>query len=88
MNKIHHFATAIAFSLGLMSPVTVQASSSAKDPEAIEAEARKIINSYRDLGWFSGSVMLAKSGQPIYQASVGLANRELRMLDLGVEGVP
>jgi CubicO group peptidase (beta-lactamase class C family) len=77
MNRIRHFATAIAFSLGLMSPVTVQASSSPKDPEAIAAEARTIINSYRDLGWFSGSVMLAKSGQPIYQASVGLANREL-----------
>jgi CubicO group peptidase (beta-lactamase class C family) len=76
MNKIQQLATAIAFSFGLTLPVTVEAESSANDSEAIAAEARTIVDSYRDLGWFSGSALLAKSGQPIYQASVGLANRE------------
>jgi CubicO group peptidase (beta-lactamase class C family) len=77
MNKIQHIATAIALSLGLISPVTAEAGPSPEDSDPIATEARTIIDAYRELGWFSGSVLIAKSGQPIYQASVGLANREL-----------
>lgn len=75
MNKIQHFAVT-AFSLILASPVAVAAEPAVHDSGAIVAEARAIVDSYRELGWFSGSVLLAEAGQPIYQAAVGLADRK------------
>jgi len=48
----------------------------ARDDTAIVAEARAIVRSYQELGWFSGSVLLAKAGKPIYTASAGFADRE------------
>jgi CubicO group peptidase (beta-lactamase class C family) len=46
------------------------------DSQRIVAEVHEIVRSYHELGWFSGSVLLAKEGQPIYTISVGFADRE------------
>jgi CubicO group peptidase (beta-lactamase class C family) len=78
MNKFAHFASAILMVLGLELPVAAQAGPVAEDFEPIVAEARAIVDFYSEFGWFSGSVLLAKAGRPIYQASVGLANRETK----------
>ena len=40
------------------------------------SEAKKIASAYSDLGWFNGTILLAKNGEPIFEASYGLANRE------------
>lgn len=42
--------------------------------EQVAAEAKKIAQSYHDLGWFSGVVVLAKDGRPFYQEAFGLAD--------------
>lgn len=61
---------------GLMMPVSGDAGPMAQDRASIVTEAHTIIDSYSELGWFSGSALLAKDGQPIYQASNGIANRK------------
>ena len=76
MNRNPHFTTTVAIILGLISTVATVARAVAQDYRPIVAEARAIVDSYHELGWFSGSVLLAKAGQPLYQVSVGLANRE------------
>jgi CubicO group peptidase (beta-lactamase class C family) len=60
--------TAFADAPGSVDPV--------HDSQRIVAEAHEIVRSYHELGWFSGSVLLAKEGNPIYTVSVGLADRE------------
>jgi CubicO group peptidase (beta-lactamase class C family) len=67
---------ALLFALALIAPGDARAGASARNGKSIAAEARAIVDSYHELGWFSGSVLLAKRGEPIYQASVGLADRE------------
>lgn len=69
-------AAAGVLATGLMSPVAAGAVEPDRDDRAIVAEARAIVDAYEALGWFSGSVLLAKHGAPIYEAAVGLANRE------------
>lgn len=61
---------------GLVFSDAAGAADAVRDSKSIVAEARVIIDSYRALGWFSGSVLLAKAGIPIYAASVGFADRE------------
>ena len=34
------------------------------------------MDAYHELGWFDGTVVVAKTGQPIYRNAVGLADRE------------
>ena len=76
MTRTKYFALAILMIFGLMMPVAGQTKPAAPDLATLVAEARKIINSYYELGWFSGSVLLAKDGRPIYQVSLGMAKRE------------
>lgn len=76
MNRFPFFAMVVAIILGLVFPVTAGAKDPVQDVKSIVAEARVIVDSYHDLGWFSGSVLLARAGRPVYQASVGLADRE------------
>ncbi len=52
------------------------ARAAAQGDQTIVAAADTIVDSYHELGWFSGSVLLARAGQPIYQVSVGLADRD------------
>ena len=40
------------------------------------SETKKIVSAYSDLGWFNGTILLAKNGKPIFEASYGLADRE------------
>jgi len=47
-----------------------------RDTTSIVAAARAIVDAYSELGWFSGSVLLAEHGEPILTMSVGMANRE------------
>jgi CubicO group peptidase (beta-lactamase class C family) len=75
MIRLRYFTSAIFIVLGPHLPVTAQAVPVAED---LVAEARAIVESYTELGWFSGSVLLAKAGRPIYQSSVGLANQETK----------
>ena len=76
MNRNPRFTTTVAIILGLISSVATGAGAVTQDYRPIVAAARAIVDSYHELGWFSGSVLLAKAGQPLYQVSVGLANRE------------
>lgn len=61
---------------GLTMLVPGQARPAAQEQATLVAEASAIVESYYELGWFSGSVLLAKGGQPIYEASFGMADRE------------
>ena len=61
---------------GQVMPVPADAGPMAQSRASIVAEAQTIVDSYSELGWFSGSVLLAKDGQPIYQAAKGMANRD------------
>jgi len=47
-----------------------------RDDAAIVATSRAIIDAYAELGWFSGSVLVAHGGEPILELSVGMADRE------------
>jgi len=38
--------------------------------------AKRITTAYSDLGWFNGTILVAKNGKPIFEASYGLADRE------------
>ena len=76
MNRNPHLTAKVAIILGLISSVATGTGAAAQDYRPIVAEVRTIVDSYHELGWFSGSVLLAKAGQPLYQESVGLANRE------------
>lgn len=70
---------AVAMIPGLLFPDAAGAAESTQDSKSIVAEARAIVGTYHELGWFSGSVLLARAGKPIFQASVGLADRESAM---------
>lgn len=60
-----------------LSPASAEGGKAATEDQAsIVAEARIIAEAYYKLGWFSGSVLLAKDGHPIYQASFGMADRD------------
>lgn len=76
MSRNPHLTAKVAIILVLISSVAAGTGGSAQDSRPIVAEVRAIVDSYHELGWFSGSVLLAKAGQPLYQVSVGLANRE------------
>ena len=76
MNRNPHITTTEAIILGLILSLATVARAGGQDDQPIVAAASKIVDSYHELGWFSGSVLLAKVGQPLYQVSVGLANRE------------
>ena len=76
MNKHPIVTTIVIIAFGLMSRVAAHDGPAAEDVEPVVAEARAIVDAYKEFGWFSGSVLLAKAGRPIYQTSVGLANRE------------
>ncbi|NVE94753.1 serine hydrolase domain-containing protein [Altererythrobacter lutimaris] len=53
-----------------------EATAATKDDEAIIAATGTIVDAYHELGWFEGTVVVAKAGQPIYRTAVGLADRE------------
>ena len=57
-------------------PIAADAGPINQGRDSIIAEAQTIIDSYSELGWFSGSVLLAHDSQPIYLAADGMANRE------------
>ncbi|RZW14039.1 MAG: hypothetical protein EX260_11000, partial [Desulfobulbaceae bacterium] len=76
MTKTACVALATSILLGLMMPVPGETKPAGQDQAAVVAEAREIVNAYYQVGWFSGSVLLAKDGQPIYRVSLGMANRE------------
>jgi len=75
MTRTADFASAICMIFGLIMLVPGEARPAAQDQASVVAEARTIVDFYYELGWFSGSVLLAKDGQPVYQASFGMANR-------------
>jgi CubicO group peptidase (beta-lactamase class C family) len=76
MNRSICFALAILMLLAQIMPAPAEAEVAAQDQASIVAEATTIVESCYGLGWFSGSVLLAKDGRPIYQTSFGMANRE------------
>jgi CubicO group peptidase (beta-lactamase class C family) len=72
----------ILLAVGAMSWGAVTAAGAAepvpRDQASIVAEARAIIEAYSELGWFSGSALVAHDGAPVLEVSVGMANRETR----------
>lgn len=45
-------------------------------PEVIRKEADKIARAYQDMNWFTGVVMVAKEGVPVFEKAYGLADIE------------
>tara|TARA_R110002051_G_scaffold181774_1_gene251261 strand:+ start:29419 stop:30858 length:1440 start_codon:yes stop_codon:yes gene_type:complete len=55
---------------------TAQADLSTALPEAFEAKVDALVKQYQDLEIFSGIVLVAEKGKPIYHKAFGLADRE------------
>ena len=53
------------------------AASAAEQP--LTAQARKIVQAYIDRNEFSGTVLVAKDGKPVFREGFGFANRELNV---------
>lgn len=60
---------------GVLSLPTTSAAT-ARGDDTIVAATNTIVDAYHELGWFEGTVIVAKAGQPIYRAAYGLADRE------------
>ena len=71
MNSNLQITTTVAIILGLLTSLATVPSAAAQDDQPVVAAASAIVDSYHELGWFSGSVLLAKAGQPLYQRAVG-----------------
>lgn len=72
-----YITLAISTVFGSIIPVPSEAGRTPQDRASIVAEAQMIVESYAELGWFSGSVLLAEDGQVIYQSNEGMTNREV-----------
>ena len=59
------------------SPAAVSTAAPAEDPLA--DKARAIVQAYVDRNEFSGTVLVAKDGKPVFREAFGLANRELNV---------
>ncbi len=46
------------------------------DAEAIVSTTQKLVDAYEEFGWFSGTVLLARNGEPVYEKSCGYADRQ------------
>jgi CubicO group peptidase (beta-lactamase class C family) len=46
--------------------------------DAVIAEAQVIAKAYAELNWFSGSILVARDGEPIYQSSFGSADLDAK----------
>ena len=57
------------------SPATASTAAPAED--LLAAQARAIVQGYVDRNEFSGTVLVAKDGKPVFREAFGLANREL-----------
>jgi CubicO group peptidase (beta-lactamase class C family) len=75
-NIVIWFGSAISIFFWLTPASAVGEETATEDQASIIAEARVIAEAYYKFGWFSGSVLLARDGNPIYQASFGMADRE------------
>lgn len=76
MTRNAYIATKILMTLGLITISPGWAKAATQEQVSIVAAAQSIVDYYSEPGWFSGSVLLAKGGQPIYEESRGMANRE------------
>lgn len=47
-----------------------------ENPEQLAVELDALVQQYRDLDIFSGVVLVAENGKPVYQKAFGLSNRE------------
>ncbi len=75
-NIVKYFVSTVMI-ISWLTPVFAEKRETAtQDQAAIIAEARVIAEAYSELGWFTGSVLLARDGHPIYQASFGMADRK------------
>ena len=68
--------TKVAAIVGFVVAPLTEATAATQDDEAIIAATGTIVDAYHELGWFEGTVVVAKAGQPIYRTAVGLADRE------------
>jgi len=55
---------------------TDEAGATQQSDARIVDEAQKIAAAYHGLGWFNGTILVAKAGVPIHTQGYGLANRE------------
>ena len=78
MSRVACMALACSMLFGHSVSLASAAAPTPPDSAAIVAESRAIVEAYSELGWLSGSVLLAADGEPILEMSVGLANRETR----------
>ncbi|MFT4938869.1 MAG: CubicO group peptidase (beta-lactamase class C family) [Paraglaciecola sp.] len=80
--KLHNKNTAKILSLILLLSGVIlspQLQAQIGDLDAIKIEANKIAAYYENLGWFSGSLLLAKDGNVFHQASFSYSNIESKV---------
>lgn len=65
----------LALTIGLMTAFPAHAAG-AKPPAAYGDKAQDLVEAYSDAGRFSGAILVAKDGKPIFRKGFGLANRE------------
>ena len=75
-NVIKYFVLAALLFSGLAPVSAGQSKAAPRNQNAVVAAARAIAEAYYQPGWFSGSVLLARDGLPIYQASFGMSDRK------------
>lgn len=61
-------------SLILLNSFSANSQAKTDEFEAVKKQVNKIATHYVDLGWFSGSVLVAKDGVVFHQASFGYSN--------------
>lgn len=75
-------ATYFLFFVFIASPALSQVANEDKgknkpvDLKSLTKESQKIVQSYVDMGWFSGTVLIAKNGKPIYEEAFGYADHK------------
>jgi CubicO group peptidase (beta-lactamase class C family) len=75
-NAMRHFALALSAFHSFVPLSAQEPRAGLPGQDAVVAAARSIAESYAEMGWFSGTLLLARGGRPILQTSFGLSDRE------------
>ena len=71
-----HLTAILAFTIVLFTSCNTQNHSKIKNSESLESNVDALVKQYQDLDIFSGIVLVAEQGEPMYHKAFGLANRE------------
>jgi CubicO group peptidase (beta-lactamase class C family) len=66
----------LSFAICFFTSCNAQQQSKIKNSESLESNVNALVKQYQDLDIFSGIVLVAEKGEPLYHKAFGLANRE------------